>query len=158
MTSFSPLPGSAWVIRVVKRKPPLFDPGSNRLGPDAFRPTDRDREEAGERQRPVGASVFDLGRTRPEEALAIRAAALEGARRPVEPMSCWFLSIAEAREAGRTHGYPVDVVADPRVIPALPGIDGHCQLEGLVSDGPDRRVRDRALWSARSLAARVDQP
>ena len=135
---FAPLPDDARVVRFVKPGGGHLPKGCVLPLPGWLAPNQNDKYEAGQRGRPAGLSVWDLGRATVPEARAL--AKMHGALA--------FAATAQAcRDTGRTLSLVVDVVRDPLdVEKPKPAWDAHSLIEGLsapknAAGEPYKRLR-----------------
>jgi hypothetical protein len=146
---FSPLPEEGRVFRLAVR-------GSGFLPADAvlplpawLEPTKRDVEEATQRGRRPGLSVWDEAFTRTDEARVVSG----------RPDGIAFdLAVQDCRETGQRHDREIDVVADPlddRAPEA--GWEGHALIEGIKRPpGVDRQRHKDMLLDLISCCRMLD--
>ncbi len=133
---FAPLPAAALFYRLAERGTTFLPKGAVLPDPLWFRPTSEDVEEAAERGRVPGLSVWDRALTEVAEARVL-------ARKPRG--SGFGMTVARAKALGAEAEMSLGVVRDALYQESpKPGWDGHALLEGLhrPAGAPKQRYRD----------------
>lgn len=113
-----------------------FPPDSEKLHVLHLELSENDRRQAAERGTPALLSVFDATRTTVAQAEAIRGVPDESLAFGLRVPEVLSLTVPGMRQ-------PLRVVRDPLEPPLadLPGVEGHCGIEGLERlPGEDRKV------------------
>ena len=108
-----------------------FPPNSDKPRVDHFSPSSREKALA-----PVLVSVFDLARTTPDQARALRTSS-----DPTLAFSLLVEGINSIRTQGSTRSLRVIRDPLPVALGSRPGADGHCGLQGLHRQGRSKKEK-----------------
>ena len=139
--SFEPLADDATVFRLVEYGTKFLPEGAQLPTSDLFVLTSRDKQQAEERGREPGVSVWDRSLTSVPQATALRYTP----HAPPDDVRAFGLAVQAVRSFGRQYELAIDVVADPLEEDLGPGAEGHSAIEGLKRPDGYPRKRHKAL-------------